>query len=159
MLNSKIDWNENLEDCYQKEAIAWLSIIFPHSTLQMIKATVCSYCILLHTWIFTYGLYQDNGKAFPCNCTFCPTVEVSFCVLQLVRTRLEHVSPEEKVVESLIPMWQEEKLRCEGNLPEGPPSPPRTPEPLCKTVEDLRAQYQVSFPCQLLKENQDKLFR
>ena len=64
-------------------------------------------------------------------------------VSQLVRTKLEDVGPNEKVVESLIPMWQEEKLRCSGHLPEGPPSPPRTPEPLCKTVEDLRAQYHV----------------
>ena len=63
--------------------------------------------------------------------------------LQLVRTRLEDSSPDAKMVESLIPMWDEEKMRCSGNLPERPGSPPRNPGPLCQTVEDIRAQFQV----------------
>lgn len=62
---------------------------------------------------------------------------------QLVRTRLEDAGQEEKLVESLIPMWDEERQRSEGRLPESPPSPPRTPAPLCRTVDDVRAQFQV----------------
>ena len=63
---------------------------------------------------------------------------------QLVRTRLEDSSPDAKMVESLIPMWDEERVRCSGVLPEGPASPPRNPGPLCQTVEDVRAQFQAS---------------
>ena len=43
----------------------------------------------------------------------------------------------------MIPMWDEERMRCSGNLPERPGSPPRKPGPLCQTVEDVRAQFQV----------------
>ena len=63
--------------------------------------------------------------------------------MQLVRTRLEEASQEEQLVESLIPMWDEERQRCHGDLPELPGAPPRSPGPLCKTVEDVRAQFQV----------------
>lgn len=62
-----------------------------------------------------------------------------------MRTRLENASPSEQLIESLIPMWEEERSRCTGDLPKGPPSPPRTPGPLCQTVEDVRAQFQVCY--------------
>ncbi len=63
--------------------------------------------------------------------------------LQAVRTPLEHAGPEQQLVDSLLPMWEEERARCGGSIPPRPPSPPRTPRPLCPAVEALRAELQV----------------
>lgn len=64
--------------------------------------------------------------------------------VQLVRDKLEDVGPDKRMVESLVPMWDEERQRCGGT---GPPSPPpdpkRDPQPLCPTVDFIRAQFQV----------------
>ena len=61
-----------------------------------------------------------------------------------MRKALADAGPEEQLVESLVPMWDEERQRSGGELPTAPPLPPRNPGPLCKTVEDVRAQFQVS---------------
>ena len=61
-----------------------------------------------------------------------------------MRDKLEDVGPDKRMVESLAPMWDEERQRCGGT---GPPSPPpdpaRDPQPLCPTVDFIRAQFQV----------------
>lgn len=40
-------------------------------------------------------------------------------------------------------MWEEERVRGEGVLPERPSSPPRSPRPLCTAVEAVRQEYRV----------------
>ncbi len=40
-------------------------------------------------------------------------------------------------------MWEEERVRGEGALPERPASPPRSPRPLCTAVEAVRQEYRV----------------
>ncbi len=66
---------------------------------------------------------------------------------QLVRTRLEDAGPDVRMVESLAPMWEEERLRCGGSGPPAPPpDPPRDPQPLCPAVDATRAQFQARSP-------------
>lgn len=75
--------------------------------------------------------------------------QVCVVCLQLVRTRLEDAGPDVRMVESLAPMWEEERARCGGT---GPPSPPpdplRDPQPLCPAVDATRAQFQVRSFCE-----------
>ncbi len=69
-----------------------------------------------------------------------------FCVMrQLVRVPLEEAGPDLRMVESLAPMWDEERGRCAGTVPPPPISPPRHPRPLCPTVDFVRRQFQVGF--------------
>ena len=50
-----------------------------------------------------------------------------------------------RMVESLGLMWEEERGRCGGaDPPPPPPDPPRTPKPLCRAVDHIRTQFQVS---------------
>jgi hypothetical protein len=56
---------------------------------------------------------------------------------------LEEAPPEVHLLESLMPMWQEEADRCGGAVPPRPPSPPRSPRPLCAAVEAVRAELKV----------------
>lgn len=70
---------------------------------------------------------------------------------QLVRERLEDVGPDRRMVESLAPMWEEERARCGGTgPPPAPPDPPRAPQPLCPTVEIERAKFQAGAHMLLL---------
>ncbi|GLC55951.1 hypothetical protein PLESTB_001048300, partial [Pleodorina starrii] len=62
---------------------------------------------------------------------------------EAVRTRLEAASPSQQLLVSLVPMWEEERVRGGGVLPERPPSPPRTPGPLCSAVEAVRQEYRA----------------
>ena len=69
-----------------------------------------------------------------------------FFPAQLVRDKLEDVGPDKRMVESLAPMWDEERQRCGGTgPPDPPPDPLRNPQPLCATVDFVRAQFQVCF--------------
>ena len=64
-----------------------------------------------------------------------------------MRDKLEQVGPGKRMVESLVPMWDEERQRCGGTGPPDPPSDPlRNPQPLCATVDFVRAQFQVQVP-------------
>ena len=46
------------------------------------------------------------------------------------------------MVESLAPVWAEEAARCgPGGIPDAPPSPPRSPRPLCPAVDYVRQQF------------------
>ncbi len=47
------------------------------------------------------------------------------------------------MVESLAPMWEEERQRCGGSLPDPPPDPPRTPQLLSHAVTAVRQEFQV----------------
>ncbi len=48
------------------------------------------------------------------------------------------------MVESLAPMWEEERQRCGGTgPPPPPPDPPRDPQELCPTVAAIRAEFQA----------------
>ena len=68
--------------------------------------------------------------------------------MQLVREKLEAVGPDRRMVESLAPMWDEERARCGGTGPPAPPpDPPRDPRPLCTTVDIIRAQFQARAYC------------
>ncbi len=58
--------------------------------------------------------------------------------------RLEEAGDEHQLLESLLPMWEEERERCGGRLPPRPPSPPRAPRPLCPAVEAMRVDLKVS---------------
>ncbi len=59
---------------------------------------------------------------------------------QLVRTRLEDAGPDVRMVESLAPMWEEERLRCGGSgPPPPPPDPPRDPRPLSSRLNTLHS--------------------
>ena len=64
---------------------------------------------------------------------------------QVERRSLDEAGPEVRMVESLAPMWQEQRARNDGATPLGPPgSPPRTPHTLSPFVTNaVRAQYQV----------------
>lgn len=66
-------------------------------------------------------------------------------LLQLERRSLAVAGPEVRMVESLAPMWDEQRARNNGATPLQPPaSPPRTPMTLSPFVTDaIRAQYQV----------------
>ena len=72
----------------------------------------------------------------------------SVAMLQLERRSLKEAGPEVKMVESLAPMWDEQRARDHGATPPGgPPSPPRTPAPLCPAItEHVRAQFQACSP-------------
>lgn len=73
--------------------------------------------------------------------------------MQLVRDKLEDVGPDKRMVESLAPMWDEERQRCGGRgPPDPPPDPLRDPKPLCATVDFVRAQFQV-ICCAILPSN------
>lgn len=63
--------------------------------------------------------------------------------LQLVRMPLAEAGLEVRMVESLQPMWDEEKLRIGDSPPPPPPEPTRTAKPLCQHIEVVRAQLQV----------------
>ena len=64
--------------------------------------------------------------------------------MQLVRDKLEAVGPDKRMVESLAPMWDEERQRCGGTgPPDPPPDPLRDPKPLCATVDFVREQFKV----------------
>ena len=64
--------------------------------------------------------------------------------MQLVRDKLEDVGQDKRMVESLAPMWDEERQRCGGTGPPDPrPDPLRNPQPLCATVDFVRSQFQV----------------
>ena len=66
--------------------------------------------------------------------------------LQLVRLPLEDATPDTRMVESLAPMWDEERERCGGAEPPTPlPDPPRAPQPLSRTVDSVRAHFQVIY--------------
>lgn len=60
-----------------------------------------------------------------------------------MRRPLEEAGQDIQMVESLGPMWDEEKLRIGHSPPTPPPGPERNPEPLCAYVEHIRAQFQV----------------
>lgn len=64
---------------------------------------------------------------------------------QLERRTLGEVGPEVRMVESLAPMWEEQRARNQGATPLQPPgSPPRLPHTLSPFVTDaIRTQYQV----------------
>jgi hypothetical protein len=67
-------------------------------------------------------------------------------LVQLVRNKLEEVGPDKRMVESLAPMWEEERMRCgDSGLPPPLPEPERCPKPLCPTVDAIRAQLQAHF--------------
>ena len=63
--------------------------------------------------------------------------------LQLVRMPLDEAGPDIKLVESLQPMWDEEKQRLGASPPAPPAGPERVPQVLCQHVETVRAQFQV----------------
>ena len=63
--------------------------------------------------------------------------------LQLVRMPLDEAGPDIKLVESLQPMWDEEKQRLGASPPAPPAGPERMPQVLCQHVETVRAQFQV----------------
>ena len=63
--------------------------------------------------------------------------------LQLVRMPLNEAGPDVKLVESLQPMWDEEKQRLGASPPAPPAGPERVPQLLCQHVETVRAQFQV----------------
>lgn len=62
---------------------------------------------------------------------------------QAVRVPLGQAPPGAQLLDSLVPMWEEERARCGGQLPRRPPSPTRTPQPLCPAVEAVRTEYLV----------------
>eukprot|EP00955_Chlamydomonas_euryale_P112427 366130-Chlamydomonas_euryale.AAC.54 len=59
------------------------------------------------------------------------------------RTPLIEAGPDQQLLDSLVPMWTEERQRCRGNLPARPSSPPRKPEPLAVAVRAVAAQMRV----------------
>ncbi|GIM05748.1 hypothetical protein Vretimale_10223, partial [Volvox reticuliferus] len=73
---------------------------------------------------------------------------------EAVRTRLEAATPSQQLLVSLLPMWQEERVRGGGVLPERPRSPPRSPGPLCPAVEAVRQELRsvAEYHLQLLDE-------
>jgi hypothetical protein len=79
------------------------------------------------------------------NCTQQPSPKLRTvpCALQAVRVGLEDADASQQLLESLVPMWEEERARGEGVLPERPASPPRSPGPLCAAVEAVRAEFRV----------------
>jgi hypothetical protein len=77
---------------------------------------------------------------------FCCDLADSLCVvhfcLQLVRLPLAAAGPEVRMVESLAPMWAEERGRCDGGaIPDPAGSPPRSPRTLSHAVDAVRQQF------------------
>jgi hypothetical protein len=72
-----------------------------------------------------------------------PSPLISHTYMQLVRLPLDLAGPDVRMVESLAPMWDEERQRCGGSLPEPPPEPPRTPQLLSHAVTAVRQEFQV----------------
>ncbi|GMH43547.1 hypothetical protein BSKO_11469 [Bryopsis sp. KO-2023] len=74
----------------------------------------------------------------------CCQIEIDSCVedvlnrLECIRMPLESAGDDERLVESLIPMWDEEKQRLGTDPPARPPSPERNPVPLCDAIEAIR---------------------
>lgn len=60
-----------------------------------------------------------------------------------MRLPLAAAGPDIRMVESLAPMWEEERQRYSGSLPEAPPDPPRTPQLLSPAVTAVRLEFQV----------------
>jgi hypothetical protein len=61
--------------------------------------------------------------------------------LQLVRLPLSHVGDDVRMVESLAPIWDEERQRAGGAMPPPAPEAPRTPQLLSLSVEAVRQQF------------------
>ncbi|CAG9460605.1 unnamed protein product [Pedinophyceae sp. YPF-701] len=62
-------------------------------------------------------------------------------VLDAVRMDLADASPDDRLVESLINIWEDEKARTGRTPPPPPPDLEREPETLCTYVEDIRAAF------------------
>lgn len=63
-----------------------------------------------------------------------------------MRVPLLDAPPDVRLVESLIPMWDEETATCAAqgcSLPRAPDSPTRKPTVLCPAVDAVRAQLQT----------------
>lgn len=61
----------------------------------------------------------------------------------LLKVPLANAGPEIRMVESLAPMWEEEKKRCGGSIPKPPPDVPRTPQQLGSAVARCREEFQA----------------
>ncbi|KAG7673423.1 hypothetical protein KSW81_006633 [Nannochloris sp. 'desiccata'] len=61
----------------------------------------------------------------------------------LLKMPLAHAGPEIRMVESLAPMWEEERKRCGGSVPQPAPDVPRTPQQLSSAVAQCREEFQV----------------
>ncbi|KAK9818869.1 hypothetical protein WJX74_003598 [Apatococcus lobatus] len=91
---------------------------------------------------------MQSNQARPMDKQSCCLLEVDASVEdilnrgELMRRPLEEAGQDVQMVESLGPMWDEEKLRIGHSPPTPPPGPERHPEPLCAYVEHIRAQFQ-----------------
>jgi hypothetical protein len=71
-------------------------------------------------------------------------------MLQAVRTPLPEAGCDDQLLDSLVPMWEEEKGRCGGSLPPRQGSPPRNPQSLCLAVEAVKAEIWVRLAVSLV---------
>jgi hypothetical protein len=66
---------------------------------------------------------------------------------EALQVPLAQASPDMQLVNSLEPMWQQERWRLGGSsIPPPPASPPRRPGPLCPAVEAVREEFRVRGP-------------
>jgi hypothetical protein len=57
---------------------------------------------------------------------------------------LEHATPDQQLVSSLLPMWRQERSRLgSASIPPPPASPRRCPQVLCPAVEAVREEFRV----------------
>lgn len=71
--------------------------------------------------------------------------------VQLVRMPLLGAPPDARLVESLVPVWEEETRACAAqgcSLPHAPTSPPRQSSALCPAVDAVRAQLRAVVAAQ-----------
>ena len=61
----------------------------------------------------------------------------------LIRTPLKDAGADVRMVESLAPMWEEERIRCGGEMVPQPSEVPRTPQQLNPAVAAFREQFEA----------------
>lgn len=68
-----------------------------------------------------------------------------FRTLQCIRMDLDQANDNDKLVESLIPMWEEEKQRIGASPSHHSPVCERDPKPLCDAIQAGHCALQVSY--------------
>lgn len=142
-----------MQACCSYVSQCWDMRCCPRHPSELIAATLCLGCLnwLLRSDTCVSRHEVQSGVNLHVSVYFPGSKHVTaesplLNALQLVREKLEDVGPDMRMVESLAPMWDEERQRCGGTgPPPPPPDPPRDPQLLCRTVEDERAKFQVTF--------------
>jgi hypothetical protein len=99
-----------------------------------------------HSTPYTW-LAASRGGAAPAPESSC-TLEADCRVTDIlnrryaVRSKIADAAPQDRLVESLASIWQEDRARLGGEPPPPPPSPRRVPQDVCGAVAAARVDFE-----------------